>query len=91
MFVVIEQVLDGSWDTTDLIGAYESLEKARKCMRARIAKVDKTYPAWRGYEWDKEYCYDGSMFCCRGYDGEGELFRWFIFNTDVPSFSYWRD
>ena len=79
--ILIELCTDGCFEPVHFIGEYDTLSDAQGAMAERIEEVTATYTKWRGYEFDDECTDDSSHWVGRGYDGEGYVFEWYIFNS----------
>lgn len=79
--ILIELCTDGCFEPVHFIGEYDTLSDAQWAMAERVEEVTATYTKWRGYEFDDEYTDDSSHWVGRGYDGEGYVFEWYIFNS----------
>lgn len=82
MHIIIELCTDGCFEPVHFIGKYDTLAEAQKEMADRISEVTSTYTEWRGFDFDPDYIEDSSNWAGRGYDGEGFVFEWYIFDPD---------
>lgn len=82
MHVLIEHCADGSFDPVHFIGSYDSLEAAQAAMAERVEEVTATYTKWRGIPFDPQYHEFEPLYEARGYDGEGYVFEWLMFDTE---------
>lgn len=82
MHVLIELCTDGCFEPVHFIGKYDTLDDAQAAMAERVDEVTATYTKWRGIPFDDEYADDSSHWIGRGYDGEGYVFEWYIFDAD---------
>lgn len=82
MHILIELCTDGSFEPVRLFGKYSTLAEAQQAMTERIAWMTAWYTEWRGFDFDPDYIEDSSNWAGRGYDGEGFVFEWYIFDPD---------
>lgn len=83
MFILIETCNDGCFEPVAIIGFYNNITDARAAMLDRIAVATQDYTSWRGIEFDEEFNEDELDYACRGYDGDGIILSWQIYDTDT--------
>lgn len=82
MYIIIEYCSDGSFEPISYLGCYDTKYAAHAAMVARMNRITDNYTAWRGIPWDRTELDVDYAACC--YNTEGEVFSWYIFDTDKP-------
>lgn len=82
MQIVIELCHDGCFEPVQFVGAFDTPIAARAAMHKRVEEVTEAYTKWRGIPFDPQYHEFEPLYEARGYDGEGYVFEWLMFDTE---------
>lgn len=83
MYVLIEHCEDGSFYPIEFRGSFESLEDAQAAMLERAVEAETDYDEFRnGVDWSPIFTSLGAYYASLGIEWEGEIYEWYIFDTD---------